>query len=421
MTNAHNWADNHAFKAAQTHLPTSVDEVRRIVAGATSVHAVGARHSFNAIADCSGDLIDLSAMDPRFIVDPEQRTVTAGAGTNYGTLAAWLHREGWALHNTASLPHITLGGATATGTHGSGDDLGTLSSAVAEIELVTATGDIITTRRGDRNFDGMVVNLGALGVVTRITLDIEPTFAMRQDAFEGLLWDALLGDLDAVMSAGYSVSLLTKWSGPTVTRLWIKTRLTDEQPATVSTSHLGASPAALVSPDATPESTATLNPFGGVAGPWCDRLPHFRQGVDPGTVGHLQSEYLVPRNRAVEAMTLLRTIGPRIDPHLLTTEIRSMKADTLWLSPTYGHDAIGIHFSWARDLEAVPVVSAEIEALLLPLGARPHWGKIIHTGAAGLTTLYPRLPAFRALARSLDPNGKFRNDYLDTHVFQAIE
>jgi xylitol oxidase len=309
MPNAHNWADNHTFTAARTHLPTSGDEVRRIVAGASRVHAVGARHSFNAVADCSGDLIDLSAMDHDFVVDPERRTVTAGAGTNYGILAAWLHREGWALHNTASLPHVTPGGAGATGTHGSGDRLGTLSSAVAALELVTATGDVVTTTRGDRDFDAMVVNLGVLGVVTRITLDIQPSFTMRQDAFEGLRWDTLLADLDAVMSAGYSVSLLTKWSGPTVTRLWIKTRLEDDQPAAVSASHLGASAAALITPDATPESTATLNPFGGVAGPWCDRLPHFRQGVDPGTVGHLQSEYLLPRAHAVEAMTILRAMG----------------------------------------------------------------------------------------------------------------
>jgi xylitol oxidase len=393
-----------------------VDAARRIVAGASHVRAIAARHSFNAIADCDGDLIDLSDIDPGFVIDPERRTVTAGGGTNYGDLAAWLQGEGWALHNTASLPHVTLAGATATGTHGSGDRLGSLSTAVAGLEIVTASGDLVSFRRGDRDFDGMVVQLGALGVVTRMTLDIQPSFQVRQDAFEGLAWDTVLGDLDAVMSAGYSVSLLTKWAGPTVTRLWIKTRLEDGEPATVSAAHLGARPA-LVSPNASPEGAADLNPFGGVPGPWSERLPHFKPGAQPGTAGHLQSEYLLPRARATEALALLRALAGGIDPFLLTTEIRSMAGDDLWLSPAHGRDTIGIHFSWARDLDAVPAISAEIEAMLLPLGGRPHWAKILHTRAADLAPLYPRLPAFRELARAFDPAGKFRNAYLETHVF----
>ena len=417
MTREHNWADNHTFEAARIHRPGTADEVRRIVERAVRVHAIGARHSFNAVADSAGDLIDLSNIDPGFVIDPDQRTVTGGAGTNYGVLAAWLDRQGWALHNTASLPHVTLAGAVATGTHGSGDGLGTLSTAVASLEIVTASGDLLTVRRGDRYFEGMVVALGALGVVTRVTLDIQPGFAMRQDAFEGLEWDAVLADLDAVMSAGYSVSLLTKWSGATVTRLWVKTRLIDGAPGTVPAAHLGATPAALPSPNATLASIAALNPFGGVSGPWSERLPHFRPDVDPGTVGHLQSEYMVPRARAVEALAILRTMAARIDPFLLTSEIRCMAADNLWLSPAQGRDTIGIHFSWARDPDLVPVITSEIEATLLPLGGRPHWGKIIHAPAERLAPLYPRLDAFRELARSLDPDGKFRNAYLTNHVF----
>jgi alditol oxidase len=114
---------------------------------------------------------------------------------------------------------------------------------------------------------------------------------------------------------------------------------------------------------------------------------------------------------------LLRAIGHRIDPHLLTTEIRSMAADRLWLSPAYGADGIGIHFSWKREPDAVDRMTAAIEELLLPLGARPHWGKIMHAPARRLAPLYPKLPAFRDLTRSFDPVGKFRNEFLDTHVF----
>jgi xylitol oxidase len=414
----HNWADNHTFQAARVHQPASVDDVRRIVSGASHVHAIGARHSFNGVADTAGDLIDLSGIDPDFIIDPEQRTVTVGAGTNYGELAAFLQSRNLALHNTASLPHVTIGGAIATGTHGSGDGLGTLSAAVAGLELVTATGDLLTIRRGDARFDGMVVSLGALGVVTRVTLDIQPGFDMRQDAFEGLPWDTVLTDLDAVMSAGYSVSLMTKWSGATVGRLWVKTRLDSRAPRSVSMTHIGASPAELPSAKATPEEMEALNPFGGVPGPWSERLPHFRPNADPGNPVHLQSEYMVPRARATEAMTKLRAIGERIDPLLLITEVRSMEGDTLWLSPAYGHDSIGLHFSWTWDLAAVRSITAEIEDILLPLGARPHWGKIMHAGAERLESLYPRLSAFRELAKTLDPDGKFRNAFLDAHVFR---
>ena len=272
-------------------------------------------------------------------------------------LAAHLQREGLALHNMASLPHVTVAGATATGTHGSGDRLGNLSTAVAGLEIVTATGDVMTIRRGDDDFDGMIVSLGAFGIVTRVTLDIQPSFDLRQDAFEGLSWETVLSNFDAVMSAGYSVSLMTMWSAPTVTRLWIKTRLVSGEPETVSAAHLGATPAARATVNTAPDAMRRLTAFG-VPGPWSERLPHFRADEEPALAAHLQSEYMVPRARAVEAMTMLRAIGDRIDPHLLATEIRSMAGDTLWLSPSYGHDSIGIHFSWNGTPETVQRMTA---------------------------------------------------------------
>jgi xylitol oxidase len=411
MSREHNWTDNYSFLARRLHRPDTVDALRRIVAGASHVHALGARHSFNGIADTAGDLIDLGGLPPDFALDRQAWTVTASAGASYGAVAAFLQGEGWALLNMPSLPHVTLAGATATGTHGSGDRLGTLSSAVAALELVTATGDLVTFRRGDPAFDGVVVNVGALGIVTRMTLDIQPGFMMRQDAFEGLAWERVVSDLDAVMSAGESVSLMTHWAHPTVERMWVKTRDQGSESATGAAARLGATPAArpLL------EDVPGLNPFG-VPGPWPERLPHFRRDVEPGKVGHLQSEYLLPRARATEAIAVLRGIGATVDRHLLISEIRSMCGDALWLSPAYGAPAIGLHFSWERDIEAVARITAEVEALLLPLGARPHWGKIIHTGASGLAPLYPKLADFRALVQSLDPSGKFANEFLRVHV-----
>ena len=416
MTREHNWADNHTFAARPINRPTSIDELRGLVARTRRIRAVGARHSFNAVADTPGELVDLGGIAPDFRIDPERRTVTAGAGVTYGALAVHLHDSGWALHNTASLPHITLAGAVATGTHGSGDRLGNLATAVAALDIVSASGELTTIRRGDPCFDGSVVALGALGVVARVTLDIAPSFAMRQDAFVGLPWDALLSDLDAVMSAGYSVSLMTLWSGPTVSRWWIKTRLAEGMPDALPAAPFGVAPTDQPSGRATPEALERLTPFG-LAGPWSERLPHFRRDVEPGPAGHLQSEYMVPRARATAAIASLRAIGERIDRHLIATEIRSMAGDALWLSPSYGEDRVAIHFSWQREFEAVAALTAEIEAMLLPLGARPHWGKIMHAPAGALAPLYPMLPAFRDLARTHDPDGKFRNEFLDRHVF----
>jgi alditol oxidase len=416
MAREHNWADNHTFEAGRVHQPTSIDDVRRLVAASPRVHAVGARHSFNSVADSPGDMIDLGKIDPNFAIDPERRTVTVGAATNYGVLAVHLHEAGWALHNMASLPHVTVAGATMTGTHGSGDRLGNLATAVVRLEMVTAAGDLVTLHHSDDDFPGAVVSLGALGIVTRVTLDIEPGYTLRQDAYEGLPWASLLSDIDAVMSAGYSVSLMTNWSGPTVRRWWIKTRADRDTaprpPSPVFDVIVSEQPSAT----GTPESIARLNPFG-VSGPWSDRLTHFKRDVQPGPEGHLQSEYMLPRAQATTAIARLREMGERIDGLLHGTEIRSMTGDNLWLSPSYGDDHVALHFSWQREIDKVDAITRDIEALLLPLGGRPHWGKIMHASAAQLEPLYPQLPAFRELARSYDPGGKFRNAFLDAHVF----
>ena len=417
MHRERNWSGNTIFEARRIHRPTSVDEVRRIVSASPKIHAIGARHSFNGVADSSGDLIDLSGVDPRITIDPDRRTVTVGAGTNYGVLAAHLHTNRWALHNMASLPHITIAGAVSTGTHGSGDKSGALPTAVAGLEMVTATGDLVELRRGQAGFDGIVVGLGAFGVITRVTLAIEPTYEVRQDAFEGLPWATVLADLDAVTSAASSFSLMTFWSGETISRLWLKTRLIDGHPLEVSAAHLGARPASTPLAVSPGDSPVTLTPFG-IPGPWFERLIHLGADQEPGPLEQIQSEYLVPRANAPAAFAKLRAIGDRIDRRLFISEIRTMAGDELWLSPAYGGDTVAIHFTWKWEPDAVAALTAEIEELLLPLGGRPHWGKVIHTPAARLAPLYPRMQAFRDLARYYDPDGKFRNAFLDRHVFE---
>jgi xylitol oxidase len=415
MTRERNWADNYTFKAAHIHRPGSIDEVRRLVTGSKRIHAIGTRHSFNGSADSPGELIDLGGIPPDFALDRARRTVTLGAGTRYAELAAYLHGQKLALHNMASLPHISVIGAVATGTHGSGTANGTLSSAVAALELITATGDRVTVARGAPDFDGMVVGLGALGIVTRVTVDVRDGFDLRQEAYAGPSWPAMLADPDKYLGRAYSVSLMTKWSGDAVEQLWLKKLVPGAEPRAVTEAELGLS--AFAKPVAeSNEAFGLMTPFE-IDGPWPERLPHFLIGGEPGMLDQIQSEYIVPLEQASAAMSRLRAMGERIDRDLEITELRSMKADSLWLSPAYGHDAFAIHCTWKRRPEAVAEVTRAIERALLPLGGRPHWGKLIHARGHELDAVYDRLEDFRALVRRYDPEEKFRNAFLDAHVF----
>src|ERR687898_1620062 len=185
-----NWAGNYAYRAEKLHRPSTTERVQEIVASTPGVRVLGSRHSFNDIAD-SSELITLEAMPMDVLVDHAANTVSFNAALKYGELVETLSAEGVALHNLASLPHISVAGAVATATHGSGDANGNLATAVAGLELMTSTGEIVTTKRGDPDFEGLVVGLGALGAVTRITLDVEPAYQVRQRVFEGLSWGAL--------------------------------------------------------------------------------------------------------------------------------------------------------------------------------------------------------------------------------------
>lgn len=417
MTQRSNWAGTYEYTAATILEPTSIEEVQRIVRENERVRGLGTRHSFNGLADTPGALVHLGALPSDPVIDPAAMTVTVGAATRYGAVASHLTAHGYALHNMGSLPHISVAGAIATGTHGSGDANGNLSTAVSALELVTADGELVTVRRGDPGFDGMVVGLGAFGLVTRVTLDIQPSFDVRQDAFVNLPWERVLADFDAVSGAAYSVSLMTDWSGDSVGALWLKTKVVDGLPAQVDAAHLGAviSPAELFSVgQESADSNLTL--FGGVVGPWSERLPHFRIDSTPSLGDEIQSEYMVPRERIVEALTALRALGDRIDPVLLITEIRTMAGDDLWLSPAYGHDSVGIHFTWKKDFAGVDAVLPDIEAALLPLGARPHWGKRFLAGPEQLAALYPKLPEWRALVAAYDPTGKFASPFLEQRL-----
>ncbi len=408
-----NWAGNYTYRAEMLHRPSTLEQVQEIVANSPRVRVLGSRHSFNDIAD-SSELVTLEALPTEVVVDHEASTVSFNAALRYGELVETLNAEGVALHNLASLPHISVAGAVATATHGSGDTNGNLATAVAGLELVTSGGEITEATRGEPDFDGLVVGLGALGAVTRITLDVEPAYEVRQRVFEGMSWEALFEHFDEITSCGYSVSVFTRWA-ETIDQIWVKSRVTDE-PEQVESELFGAVAAEVDRHPILGIDAAPATPQLGRPGLWSDRLPHFRMGFTPSSGEELQSEYLLPRRYAVEAIEAVRTLAERIQPILQVSEIREVAADRLWMSMSYGEDTIGIHFTWKPEREAVEEMIVQLESALAPFEARPHWGKLFDADAAAIAPLYERMPDFTGLVERLDPRGAFRNSWLRTHV-----
>lgn len=406
-----NWSGTYQFTAREVITARTVDEVRRAVAAGGRVRAVGTRHSFNDLADNGATLVSVAGIAPDPVIDAAARTVTAGAGMSYGALATWLQDRGWALHNLGSLPHISIAGATATGTHGSGNGNQILSAALAGLEYVAADGEVRTADRSAPEFAGMPVGLGAFGIVVRVTLDIEPTYLVRQDAYTGLPWDRLLADVDGILGAAYSVSLFTDWSGDSLHAAWVKRRVetpnADDWPEDFFGARRDPGPVRFID---TPADNLTVL---GVAGPWAQRLPHFRLDSTPSNGDEIQSEYFVDRQHGAAALEAVRRRAESITPLLLISEIRSTAADQLWLSGSYGRETMAIHFTWRNRPEEVDAVLRDVEAALEPFAPRPHWGKVSCVQAGQVAERYPRLSDARALFERLDPDGRFSNRRLE--------
>lgn len=409
-----NWAGNHTYEAARLHHPTTVEQVQQLVKGADRVKALGRRHSFNDIADTAGDLICLQHLDRVVALDPRRRSVTVEAGIAYSQLCPRLHREGWALPNLASLPHISVAGAASTATHGSGDRNGNLATVVSALEVVTADGDVVSLSRerdGER-FHGAVVALGGIGVVTRLTLDLKPAFDLRQYVYEGLALTDLLDHFDDVMACGYSVSLFTDWTSRQF-HVWVKQLVAQDVDPEARRLLFGSSPSTRPQHPVAGQPAAGCTEQQGVAGPWHERLPHFRVDGIPSVGEELQSEFFVPRPQARDALLAIDELRQEIAPLLHVSEIRSIAADELWMSPCYRQDCIALHFTWKKDWGPVRALLPTIEAALAPFHPRPHWGKLFTLPPQRLQSLYERLPDFRELLLQHDPGGKFRNSFLD--------
>ncbi|MFI7383866.1 FAD-binding protein [Streptomyces sp. NPDC049813] len=403
-----NWARNITFSTARLHRPESLDALRGLVARSAHIRVLGSGHSFNRIADVdggrSGTLVSLAGLPGGIEIDSAARTVRVGGGVRYAELAAELYAHGLALPNMASLPHISVAGSVATGTHGSGVGNASLAEAVRAVELLTGDGETLTLARGDAGFEGAVVSLGALGIVLSLTLDVEPAFEVAQHVFGRLPFEGL--DFAAVASAAYSVSLFTGWRGPHFDQVWVKRRL----------------PEPLAFPWARPAAEARHPVPGmpavhcteqfGVPGPWHERLPHFRAAFTPSSGEELQSEYLLPREHATAALHALDAVRERIAPVLQVCEVRTVAADTQWLSPAHDRSTVAFHFTWVADTERVLPVVSFVEDRLREFAPRPHWGKVFTAAPEQVVAGYPHAADFAALVRRLDPRGTFTNAFV---------
>ena len=408
MTNVTNWAGNVSFASA-LEAPRSVEELQELVAASEKLRVLGTGHSFNRIADSTGTLVSVAEL-PK-VIEVGANGVTVSAGLRYGEITAALEAQGLALHNLGSLPHISVAGACSTGTHGSGDGNGPLADAVNAITFVDASGELVTLTRGDADFAGSIVSLGALGVTVSLTLDVQPSYQVSQVVYDGLPLDRLGTDFAAVMGSAYSVSAFTDWVDPDV-MVWRKQRGHEPIQPTWLGAKVADGPRHPIK--AMPADYATQQ--GGIPGPWHERLPHFRLEFTPSNGDELQSEYFVPRERAAEAFDALRALGNQFAPVIQVSEVRTIAADDLWLSPSQGRDTVALHFTWIQDEAAVRPVVTALEEAIAPLDARPHWGKVFAADATTLRQRYPKVPDFIALAAKYDPAGKFRNPYLDTYL-----
>ena len=416
-----NWAGNLEYSTDHLYAATSLEQVQDYVRKENKLKVLGTRHCFNNIADSKEAFLSLKPMDKVVSIDSAKRTVTVSAGITYGQLCPYLDSKGFALHNLASLPHISVAGACSTATHGSGEKNGNLSTAVSGLEMVTASGDIVNlSRERDRDkFAGSAVGLGALGVITKVTLDIQPTYMMRQYVYENLPLKELNDHFDAIESSGYSVSLFTDWQKQRVNEVWIKSRVEAGQAFHATPEFFGAKLATRNLHPIVELSAENCTEQMGVPGPWYERLPHFRMGFTPSAGKELQSEYFVPRQHAVEAILAVERLHDQVGPSLLITEIRTIAADNLWMSPCYEQDSVTIHFTWKPDWPAVSKLLPVIEKELAPFNACPHWGKLFTTSPADLRRLHKRMPDFIELARKFDPQGKFRNQFLNQNIFSS--
>ena len=414
-----NWAGNLEYSTSNVYYPRSAEAVQDLVKKYNKVKALGSRHCFNDIADSRYHLISMKEMNKVVSLDTSAKTVTIEGGMNYGQLCPYLNEKGFALHNLASLPHISVAGACTTATHGSGVKNGNLATAVRGIEFITASGDIVhlSKEKDEEKFNAAVVGLGAFGIVTKLTLDLQPAYTMQQYVYENMPMEQMKNNFEKIVGAGYSVSLFTDWQKESINEVWIKVLSHNAQK--MDAQFFGAMAAKTNLHPIAELSAENCTEQLGIAGPWYERLPHFKMGFTPSSGKELQAEYFVPRQHAVDAIMAIQKMGKEIGPHLFISEIRTIAADDLWMSTCYKQDSVALHFTWKQNWPAVRKLLPRIEKELSPYGVKAHWGKLFTIPAKTIASRFQKLPEFKNFIAEYDPQGKFRNDFLTRNIYSV--
>jgi xylitol oxidase len=401
-----NWSKNVDFNDRAFLQPESLTALQELVRSNAKLRARGTAHCFNEIANTSSYAINLAQMPKTIEVNPVSKSVTVAAGLKYGELAPELHKQGWALNNLASLPHISIAGSISTGTHGSGIKNQNLANQVLSLDLLTAEGELRHIDRANPAFNALVVGLGLGGIVYQYELKIEPTFEIRQVIYPEIPLDVLQRNFDQIMGTAYSVSYFTDWSTSQVGNLWCKFRDSEAIPESVGGS---AKADKKFHPIPSVDPVACTDQLG-ESGDWHQRLSHFKLEFTPSVGEEIQTEFFVDRKDAAAAIDAISKLGEEITPLLWITELRTIAADDFWLSGAYQRDTFAIHFTWKKDLAIYPVIE-KVEAALRPFNYRPHWGKVFTAEAQYLKSVYPKMSEFKALVEALDPNKKFENTF----------
>ncbi len=412
----HNWSGHTSFTARRYHEPTSVEEIQDIVSSSSQVRVIGSRHSFNGIADSSVDQLWLGAMNQKVIIDTLNKKATVPAGITYTELCPVLEETGFALTNLASLKHITVAGAVTTATHGSGNGVGNLATVVSGVEMVSANGDLVeyTREQNPDIFPGVVVSLGALGIITRYTLDLVPSFLIQQDSYENIPFSEVYEHYGEITNSAYSVSLFPTWQNDYCETLVLKRKASSKEPLSTPDTFFGARSRPPEKARKASEGRS-YSPFGKPA-TWHESLPHYSLHEPEKMGNELQSEYFLPRENLVEALKAVQSLKEDLEPILGGSEIRSVAADDLWMSPANGQDIVGIHFNWLKKWDGIKLFLPKLEAALRPYSAMPHFGKLFHMGHEELKEVYPALNNFRKLILESDPEGKFNNDFIKKYI-----
>jgi alditol oxidase len=239
---------------------------------------------------------------------------------------------------------------------------------------------------------------------------------MRQYVYEHLPVAELKENFNKIMSAGYSVSLFTDWQSDTINEVWIKSHENESTDFSKIESFFGAKAAVKNMHPIADLSAENCTEQMGVAGPWYERLPHFKMGFTPSSGKELQAEYFVPYENAVDAILAIAQLGKKTGPHLFISEIRSIAADDLWMSPCYNRKSVAIHFTWKQEWNDVQRLLPLVEKELSSFDCRPHWGKLFRLTPAQFASRYEKLNDFKSLVAKYDPSGKFKNDFLKNTI-----